>query len=470
MKAVPIYIRKIQVENVKTFVKSVELDLTKPDDTISQWTLILGDNGVGKSTLLQLIAWMKPELSDAKNSKSGPRIESEENEVLEHLVHRSIQKKQTATIRATFIANQKLNQEVLTKDIGVTNMSIILNKKGKLDDIKSRFTPGKGKREIFLKNEVHIYAYSASRKLGRLNLNNPDLADTIPNFIQEKTELYDIEELLHLLNYAALGAEPKDKEKYDSFINKVKQMLVTLLPDVEKNQDFEINPPNVLDQEFEGGIVISTKHGRKIPLSDFSLGYRTVASWTMDLAWRLFNRYYNKLKSENIDEESIMLENPLEEPGIVLIDEIDLHLHPFWQQKIMAGLSEHFPNIQFIATAHSPLMVQASVQSNHAVLKFDEGSVKIENEPENIDGWRVDQILTSEFFGLKSSRGPEYDSLMTQRENLLNKKNPTKKDKAELENITSKLANLPTGETSEEMKSRKLISELAKRIKEKNIN
>ena len=61
-------------------------------------------------------------------------------------------------------------------------------------------------------------------------------------------------------------------------------------------------------------------------MSALSLGYRTTAGWVVDLAWRFINRY----------PES---PNPLAEPAVVLIDEIDLHLHPRWQLRIMKDLS-----------------------------------------------------------------------------------------------------------------------------------
>ena len=51
--------------------------------------------------------------------------------------------------------------------------------------------------------------------------------------------------------------------------------------------------------------------------------------------------------------------DPLSEPGIVLIDNIDLHLHPSWQRHVMENLTACFPGVQFIATAHSPLIAQA---------------------------------------------------------------------------------------------------------------
>lgn len=459
MKAAPIYIQKIEIENVKTFVGSTELNLAKPDGIIPQWTLILGDNGIGKSSLLQFIAWMKPVLpynSDIPDDFiPAPMINDEENEVLERLVHKSTHRKQTAVIRAVFVANQQLNQPANeTNSSCETKMTIGLNSAGKLAEVTPEFKtkPEAEQKSVFYRDEVAIFAYSASRQLGHLNLNSQNLSDTIPGFIQEKTELYDAEEILHTLNYAALGAKEADKEKYGRFIKQVKDMLVTLLPDFEQITNIEINPPNVLNHEVEGGIVVSTKHGQRIPFGDFSLGYKTVTSWTIDLAWRLFNKHHTSSA------------NPLQEPAIVLIDEIDLHLHPLWQRDIMANLSEHFPNIQFIATAHSPLMVQAAVNSNYAVLQFRQNSVRIENDPEGIDGWRVDQILTSEFFGLKSSRGTEYDKLMEQRQNLLNKKRRSSTEEASLKSITFKLSELPTGETPQEINNRQLVVDLITKL------
>ncbi|RYE20801.1 MAG: hypothetical protein EOP45_10485 [Sphingobacteriaceae bacterium] len=467
MKAAPIYIQRIEVENVKTFAEKVELRLTKPDGTIPKWTLILGDNGIGKSTLLQLIAWMKPILPyDAKIPEDfipAPMINDEENETLEQLVHKSAAGKQTATIHAVFVANQLLNEPAPTQpSLCETTMTIGVNRLGKLDKVSPEFkvfpASKPEQQSVFYRSEVEVYAYSASRQLGHLNLNEPKLLDTIPGFIKEKTELYDAEEILHTLNYASFGSkDPEDKKKYAVFIDRVKEMLVALLPDFEEIERIEINPPKVLNHEPEGGIVISTKHGQKIPFGDFSLGYKTVTSWTIDLAWRLFNKHHATAA------------NPLLEPAIVLIDEIDLHLHPLWQQDIMANLSKHFPNIQFIASAHSPLMVQAAVDSNYAVLKFQDENVHINNEPEGIDGWRIDQILTSDLFGLKSARGTAYNKLVAQREALLIKPKLTKQEKADLTTLTEKLTELPTGENRVEMNDRKLISDLIQQIKDNNV-
>jgi predicted ATP-binding protein involved in virulence len=463
MKGTPIYIKALELEGIKTLNAKISLSLVRKDGSLSQWTVILGDNGIGKSTLLQAIAWMKPSLPyDSKDIpddfEPAPILNDEQNEVLEKLVSRHHLKDEPSYIRATYIAHQFLGVPLKMKGGQEcrTSMTIGVNKQGKLETVEPGFKTTNDK--VFFKDEAVIFGYSASRHLGKLNLNDPKLLDTIPGFISENTILYDAEEILHALNYSALGARnQKDVAKYKTFIKRVKEMLVTILPDFQKIDDIDIVPPNVLGNDSEGGVMITTRHGERLPFSDFSLGYKTVVSWTIDLAWRMFNKYHE------------ISPDPLKEPAIVLVDEIDLHLHPFWQREIMFNLSQHFPNVQFIATAHSPLMVQAAIESNYAVLRFEDGKVILLNEPTSLDGWRVDQILTSELFGLESSRGLKYEKLIKQRESLMSKKRMSPKDKADLKKIDKAISELPSGENPDDIENRKVVSDLIEKIKKGGI-
>lgn len=65
-------------------------------------------------------------------------------------------------------------------------------------------------------------------------------------------------------------------------------------------------------------------------------------------------------RSTTAGSSSDLQTNRLADPAVVLVDEIDLHLHPIWQRRLIGFLSERFPNTQFIVTAHSPLIVQAA--------------------------------------------------------------------------------------------------------------
>ena len=460
-KKSPIYIRSVEVKNLRTLNGEVTLKFTKPDGTLPQWTLILGDNGIGKSTLLQTIAWMKPYLPDASGKGQAiakddiePTINNEENESLERLVRVGIDlEKEFTSIRGNFIANFNLNTDLVTdKNWCFTNMDIYLDKKGALRDVKHQFDTDT--EDVFLKNEIIMFGYSASRVLGKTSIAEPNITESLVNFVNDTTVLYDAEEILHTINYAALGATTKtEKTKYLNYLETVKQALVSVLPDFESIKDIEVSAPKFVNNQIkQGDLFITTKHGRRIPFKDFSLGYKTVMSWVVDFSWRLFNAY----------PES---KHPLKESAIIIVDEIDLHLHPVWQREIINHLSQHFPKVQFIATAHSPLMVQAALKENYAVLKFVDGGVAVVNEPTAIDGWRIDQILTSEFFGLKTARGIDYETMLDERQQLLRKKRLTKHDKDQLNTLTEKLSKFPTGESEDEIENRKFISEVVDKLK-----
>lgn len=89
-------------------------------------------------------------------------------------------------------------------------------------------------------------------------------------------------------------------------------------------------------------------------------------------------------------------DNPLKEAAVVIIDEIDIHLHPKWQRSLLHDLSEFFPNTQFIVSTHSPLIVQSIEGINLYVLKRDKetnGIIAERKENTNWEGWQMEEIL-----------------------------------------------------------------------------
>jgi len=115
----------------------------------------------------------------------------------------------------------------------------------------------------------------------------------------------------------------------------VRQCLTTLFPSLS-NPRFAVKPPPRL---------IVTEDGEDLELSQLSDGYKTMIGLAIDLSRRM--------AAGNPD-----MENPLESPAVVLIDEVDLHLHPAWQQRVVSDLLKCFPNTQFILTTHSSVVVE----------------------------------------------------------------------------------------------------------------
>lgn len=99
--------------------------------------------------------------------------------------------------------------------------------------------------------------------------------------------------------------------------------------------------------------------------------------------------------------------------GVVLIDEVDLHLHPSWQMRILDILRSVFPRAQFIVTTHSPHVVQAAKPGEVIALARSGTSPPalraLSETPEGFRGWSVEEIL-EDVMGMESTRSPDYDS------------------------------------------------------------
>ena len=98
--------------------------------------------------------------------------------------------------------------------------------------------------------------------------------------------------------------------------------------------------------------------------------------------------------------------DPLKEHGVVLIDELGIHLHPKWQHNVATVLRETFPNLQFFVATHSPL-IAAGAGEDALTLKFNfENGQSTVEKVRNVAAMNVDRILQSEAFGLVSPYSP----------------------------------------------------------------
>ncbi len=99
----------------------------------------------------------------------------------------------------------------------------------------------------------------------------------------------------------------------------------------------------------------------KMPLSQMSDGYKGTISLIADIAYRM--AVLNPQLGADVLRDT---------DGVVLIDEVDLHLHPAWQQRILSDLTEIFPKVQFIVTTHAPAVISSVKSENLVILKGSE--------------------------------------------------------------------------------------------------
>ncbi|QSB01116.1 AAA family ATPase [Methylomonas sp. EFPC1] len=407
-----VYFLSLSVENVRCFAEKQTLDLSDGSGRPAQWTVILGDNGTGKSTLLDALT----------NSKQGIRI------------------------KQSLARNPSINPYIeFTYSIG----NGLKFTEDKLLEERHRLKPPiKGPIDLtkppYLKYKQALFVYSASRRLEKKY--QFDFGEGTEELsIGDEDELINSEEWLLQTDYIA--NKPSEIQKiYKNRLTIIRDTLIALLPDVS---DIRISTPS--EKSPNPRVEFNLPDGWLL-LSQLSLGYQTMTAWMVDLAAQLFKHYPNS-------------PNPIAEPAVVLIDEIDLHLHPKWQRTIMAYLSERFVNTQFIVTAHSPLIVQAAENANIVVLKREGDSVKIHQHPQDVKGWRIDQLLISDLFDLPSARSPHYENLLNQRRQILSQAQLTDTDQAKLSELECQIGELPTAETPEDIDAMNIIRRAAELLK-----
>ncbi len=138
-------------------------------------------------------------------------------------------------------------------------------------------------------------------------------------------------------------------------LSAVRRAISAMLPEVSDPR-FELNPIRFV-------VSLGPKQGQSAELSldQLSGGYRIVLALAADLARRMA-------------QGNPHLDDPLESEAVVLIDEIELHLHPAWQQRVLGDLRRTFPNTQFIVSTHSP-QVLTTVKPQHIVELHRDGDL-----------------------------------------------------------------------------------------------
>lgn len=335
-------IKSFSVKSYKCFNDAV---ISCVDDVgkIHQWTILLGNNNTGKTNLLKALAnlrpvrFVRPAIGNSQDDIRYVPAIYYNRESLEELSDDAI---------VTF----ELADDLLDSEWKYTNQAV---------SVRSNNVLG----------ELELYGYGVSRYPSSTSLSDTEV-DGCASLFSSNKRLINIEEWLMQLDYAAKN----DKNVANTRLYKIKELLCGKLF------------PEILDFTFESSdslhnyVKFQTKDGW-FRYTQLGYGYQSMLSWVIDLCKRMFDNYP-------------LSDNPLHEVAVVLVDEIDLHLHPKWQRDIISFLSAAFPNVQFIVTTHSPLVIQSMSNVNLYVLHREGDHVEIEKSPySNFSGWTVEEIL-----------------------------------------------------------------------------
>lgn len=174
----------------------------------------------------------------------------------------------------------------------------------------------------------------------------------------------------------------------------------------------------------QDGAVGLLERGNLTPLSMLCDGYQTVIALIADILSVVLPTW----KTPDLAQ------------GLVLIDEVGNHLHPSWKLRFVESMRDILPAMQVCATTHEPLCLRGLRQGEIAVLrKGPRGGISLVADLPSIEGLRIDQILTSEHFGLSSTLDPEMQERFDRYYELLRNPSPTPQDEKEMSELRTEI-------------------------------
>jgi predicted ATP-binding protein involved in virulence len=451
------YFRSIELGNVACF-KRVKLDFNNTKDEPAKWIVIVGENATGKSTTIKYLT----AVLSTNWEISGNRRKKEEISVA--YVSILLDKSDYSYLEGeSFIEkindidlsfNKSISPFIENNDICYTD---IYNSKSKDNILTYTLTIEEG---------WFVCGYGVSRsnwKHGSIPINESSFAEPASRksrfgtLFGDTSVLTSVGHWLADLDYRQIKETDEDKKATaKKAFDKAIDALQRIVP--EKSLKFiEITPNKEIIFEEESGM--------RVTLNDLSDGYQSTIVWVVDLVRRLVEAFPD-------------MENPLEATGVVMVDEIDLHLHPRWQRTIVKQIRNVFPNLQFIVTTHSPFILQDMNPETDKIiiLKRDGDKVIAEDLEIDVRGWRAEQILTSPFFGLDSTYDEEIEKNKIDRQAFLDKRAQeglTDAEREELNRITKEVETLQSAPTetgtellSQPHKDQERLREIAARVLE----
>lgn len=389
------FLKKIEIKNFRC-LDNIKLSFDS-EKSIRKQTILLGENGTGKTNLLKAIA-----LITAGSNALGELLGNPDDWIQYG--------KDFCEIKAKLVT-KKSEERSLSINIkrGDTLKDIIIwNQKSltEIDDAINNAT-----RNYF------VVAYGSSRRLGE-ERNGKYFEDIRARNI---STLFNRDSVLNPLESWAIDLDYREQK---AGLEVVRETLNSFLPGITFKE---------IDKKKKQ-LLFNTKDG-VIPLNYLSDGYQNMAAWIGDLLYRITSTFED-------------YKSPLTARGLLLVDEIDLHLHPKWQRILLDFISKNLPNFQLIATTHSPLTAQQSDKNELFYFQRDNEQIelkKFKGTPKNL---LVNQLLMTDVFGLETDESLEVEKTKEEYKNLKNKENLNNKEKKSLNLLTEKLQEIPINKRS----------------------
>ncbi|MGQ0643392.1 MAG: AAA family ATPase, partial [Gemmatimonadaceae bacterium] len=400
----PAVVREVHLRNIGAFRR---LDLTFGP----QWNVLLGNNGSGKSTLLRAIAL-------------GLCGDDRDAEPYADKLLRTAERSGTI--------------EIVVGDITCRTELIRDGSKVRVKSQLTAFSQGKWVvlgfpplRGVSTRDPSGLTAPSEPRPVVG------DLLPLIKGSIDER--LNDLKQWIVNVDADANNAASPNQQRAKALRAGFFELLRKVTPGVTLDfAQVSRDPWRVLVKTEDGDV----------PIDQVSQGMSSIFGWVGTMLQRMYEIHTTS-------------EEPRTEPAVVLVDELEAHLHPEWQQRIVALIREFFPKLQIIATSHSPLVV-VGMKANEVYIarrnREDRSHIDIEPVPPEIDfaSLRADQILTSDLFGLSTTRGPDASRIIEEYTKLRAKPEPTDDEKVLIVELRDKLLGL---HGSEENPARRQVTE-----------
>jgi len=225
----------------------------------------------------------------------------------------------------------------------------------------------------------YILAYGASR------YNSCQMKEDKTGYLTLFENRYDLRSPVEWLQY--LDHNEKSGKTNIVSVEEAKRLLNMLL---NKEVEIEITPDDVLFKE----------RGSIVSFEQLSAGYKGVITIICDLIARLY-------------EKQSYVEDIKDFQGVVLIDEVELHLHPKWKYNFMKKLRDTFPLVQFIVTTHSPTVILgASKEAVFYKIYKDDGKVSISHQIAN-EGYTNNSLVSSPLFDMETITSREYEKAVS---------------------------------------------------------